>query len=33
VRLAYFHTNHLLTGLYKKETEILPRKDDGNIKE
>jgi hypothetical protein len=22
VRLAYFHNNHLLTGLYKTETEI-----------
>ena len=32
VRLAYFHTNRLLFGLYKQETEILRRKDDGNIK-
>ncbi len=32
VRLAYFHPNRLLTGLYKQETEILWRKDDGNIK-
>jgi hypothetical protein len=31
VRLAYFHTNRLLFGLYKQETEILRRKDDGNI--
>jgi hypothetical protein len=22
VRLAYFHTNHLLTGLYKTKSEI-----------
>ncbi len=27
VRLAYFHTNHLLTGLYKTEMEIRWRKD------
>jgi hypothetical protein len=32
VRFAYFHPNRLLTGLYKQETEILRRKDDGNIK-
>ncbi len=32
VRLAYFQANRLLTGLYKQETEILIRKDDGNIK-
>jgi hypothetical protein len=32
VRLAYFHTNRLLTELYKQETEIRCRKDDGNIK-
>ncbi len=32
VRLTYFQDNHLLTGLYKQETEILLRKDDGNIK-
>ncbi len=32
VHLAYFHTNRLLFGLYKQETEILRRKDDGNIK-
>jgi hypothetical protein len=32
VRLTYFHDNHLLTGHYKQETEILLRKDDGNIK-
>jgi hypothetical protein len=32
VRLAYFHTNRLLFGLYKHETEILRRKDEGNIK-
>jgi hypothetical protein len=31
--LAYFHTNRLLTGLYKEETEIHWRKDDGNIKQ
>ncbi len=30
---AYFHTNHLLTGLYKVETEISRRKDNGNIKQ
>ncbi len=28
VRLAYFHTNRLLTGLYKTETEIRWSKDD-----
>jgi hypothetical protein len=33
VRRAYFHTNHLLTGLYIEETEIRLRKDDGNIKQ
>ncbi len=32
VRLAYFHTNRLLTGLYKTETEIRGRKDDNKIK-
>jgi hypothetical protein len=32
VRLAYFQANRLLFGLYKQETEILGRKDDGNIK-
>jgi hypothetical protein len=32
VRLTYFQDNHLLTGHYKQETEILLRKDDGNIK-
>jgi hypothetical protein len=32
VRLTYFHANHLLFELYKQETEILRRKDDGNIK-
>ncbi len=32
VRLAYFHPNRLLTGLYKQEMEILWKKDDGNIK-
>jgi hypothetical protein len=32
VRLAYFHTNCLLIELYKQETEIRCRKDDGNIK-
>jgi hypothetical protein len=32
VRLAYFHTNRLLFGLYKQETEILRTKDEGNIK-
>ncbi len=32
VRLAYFQANRLLTGLYKQETEILLRKDNGNIK-
>jgi hypothetical protein len=31
-RLTYFHANRLLFGLYKQETEILRRKDDGNIK-
>ncbi len=32
VRLAYFHTNSLLTGLNKTETEICWRKDDNKIK-
>jgi hypothetical protein len=32
VRLTYFHTNHILTGLYKTETEIRWRKDDNKIK-
>jgi hypothetical protein len=32
VRLAYFHPNRLLTGLYTQETEILLRKNNGNIK-
>ncbi len=32
VRLAYFHSNLLLTGLYEQEMEILWRKDNGNIK-
>ncbi len=32
MRLAYFHPNRLLPGLYKQEKEILWRKDDGNIK-
>jgi hypothetical protein len=32
VRLAYFHDNHILTGHYKQETEILLRNDVGNIK-
>jgi hypothetical protein len=32
MRLAHFHANRLLTWLYKQETEILRRKDDGNIK-
>jgi hypothetical protein len=32
VRLTYFHANRLLTELYKQETEISLRKDDGNIK-
>jgi hypothetical protein len=32
VRLAYFQANRLLFWLYKQETEILQRKDDGNIK-
>jgi hypothetical protein len=31
MRLNYFHASHLLFGLYKQETEILRRKDDGNI--
>ena len=31
VRLAYFHPNRLLTGLYKQETEICWGKDDSNI--
>ncbi len=30
--LAYFHTNRLLIELYKQETEIRCRKDDGPIK-
>jgi hypothetical protein len=29
VRLTYFHANRLLFGLYKQDTEILRRKDDG----
>ncbi len=32
VRLTYFHTNRLLTGHYKTETEIRWRKDDNRIK-
>jgi hypothetical protein len=32
LRLVYFHTNRLLIELYKQETEIRCRKDDGNIK-
>ncbi len=32
VRLAYFQANRLLTELYKQETEIRWRKDDGYIK-
>jgi hypothetical protein len=32
VRLACFQANRLLTELYKQETQILGRKDDGNIK-
>ncbi len=32
VRLTYFHSNRLLTGLYKQETEIRWRKDKGCIK-
>ncbi len=32
MRLTYFHTNRLLTELYKQETEICCRKDDGFIK-
>ncbi len=32
VRLAYFHANCLLTGLYKRETEIRWRKGDDKIK-
>ncbi len=32
VRLAYFHTNNLLTGLYKTETEICWRKYNNKIK-
>jgi hypothetical protein len=32
VRLAYFHTNHLLIELYKQETEIRCREDVGFIK-
>ena len=31
VRIAYFHTNRLIIELYKQETEIRSRKDDGNI--
>jgi hypothetical protein len=31
-RLTYFHTNRLLTGLYRTKTEIRWRKDDGPIK-
>ncbi len=33
VRLAYFQANCLLIELYKQETEILWRKDDGHIKQ
>ncbi len=32
VRLTYFHTNLLLIELYKQETEIRLRKNDGYIK-
>jgi hypothetical protein len=32
VRLAYLHTNRLLIKLYKQETEICCRKDNGFIK-
>jgi hypothetical protein len=32
LRLAYFHTNRLLAGLYKTETEIRWRKDDNKVK-
>ncbi len=32
MRLAYFHDNRLLTGLYKQETEIPRRKDERCIK-
>ncbi len=32
VRLAYFHTNRLLFGLYKQETEILRRKTTATLK-
>ncbi len=32
VHLTYFHTNRLLTGLYKMEIEICWRKDDNKIK-
>jgi hypothetical protein len=32
VRLTYFHTNRLLNELYKQETEIRGRKDEGYIK-
>ncbi len=32
VRLTYFHTNRLLNELYKQETEIRWRKDEGYIK-
>jgi hypothetical protein len=32
VRLTYFHDTRLLTGLYKQETEIRRRKDEGCIK-
>ncbi len=31
VRLAFIHTNRILTGLYKTETEIRLRKDDHKI--
>ena len=31
MRLAYFHPDRLLTGLYKQETEMLGSKDDGSI--
>jgi hypothetical protein len=33
MRLAYFQTNRLYTGLYKTEPEIRWRKDDNKIKE
>jgi hypothetical protein len=32
VRLAYFHPNCLLIELYKQDTEIRCKKDDGPIK-